>query len=620
MTSPTADPGPARALSSLQDLPNELLQTIASLLIPDPPATTRFSLRPVLSWEFRDADAQWAAWKSRHRDLQALACTSQRMTAIAAAHQYHTIVVHSGVGLVRLFRHLVDRPDARSCIRSLSCLVNLLDSGVVSDARRELALLIGDGFRVPPELLSRPATAAEGAPARPAPVPSPDNSIALALFNFVVGYADRLDDLLMAHPDQSRPVVHPALIDLLFDIPGLSTAKVTAHPREPLLFPAKASMQRLASLRLYCNREGSGRDDTFSQVFARYVVSILPELPGLNTLEFCCDSATAWSRLLRAPAYPALLNIRHVRLYGSRIREPELVALCGACTGLETLVVHFEDKCDDEFDRPRLPGGRTLNDALLGLADSLRHLELVTVSDGHYLTRGRERPRKPENHRLTCFPALHNLRNLSVDYRGLFGTLGALEYEDGEALPGLLPASLRNFTLVCEWGADKDFKQSYLADLEVMLDGVKLLCCSGRQKLSSITLMMHSWPETSKYRSKYRRNMVQVKATCDGAGVRFRAPELPPAYRDEDEAGELDGDGDGDEEDEDGDNEGEYEEEEEDSEYYFSGDDEADPERDANRPASFEEFLQLLGDDHGHDVDELYHAYYYEDRWDEYLF
>lgn len=619
MASPASNhrSSPPRTLIGLQDLPNELLQAIAGWLIPDPPATTRFALRPAGTWEFKAAATQWAEWECLHRDLRALARTNRRLADIASAYRYHTVVVHSGAGLVRLFRHLVERPGAKGCIHSLACLVNLLDPDVITDARREWVLQLRSGFRIPPGLLSRPA--AWASPARPAPTPSPDSSIAVALFNFVVGYADKLSDLLLAHPDQSRAMLNVSFLNFLFDVPGVSTAKATSHSLEPQFFPTKASLQRLTSLRLYCNREGANREETFTQAFAKYVVSALPELPDLQTLELCCDSVSTWESLLDQRGYPSLPGIRHVRLYGSRIREPELVALCRACANLETLVVHFEDSCDDDFDRPRLPGGKTLNDALLGLANSLRHLELVALSEGHYLTRGRERPRKPENHRLTCFAQLHHLQDLTVDYRGLFGTLGTFEYEDGESLRGLLPSSLRSFTLVCEWGADKDFKQSYLADLEMMLDGVGLLCSSGRQSLSSISLAVHSWPETSKYRSKFRRNMEQVKITCAKSGVRFKTFELLPQYRDEDEASDLGGEDGADDEDEDGDSEGEIEDEEEDSEYYFSGDDEADLERDARRPASFEEFLRLLGDDHGHDVDELYYAYY-EDRWDEYLF
>lgn len=619
MASPVSrhGPSPARAPTGLLDLPNELLQAIASWLIPDPPATTRFALRPAGTWGFKGADVQWAEWEGLHRDLRALARTNRRFADIASACRYHTVVVHSGAGLVRLFRHLVEKPAARGCIHSLSCLVSLLDPEVINDARREWALQLRRGFRIPPGLLSQPPAGAAGAP-RPAPTPSPDNSIAIALFNFVVGYADKLADLLLAHPDQSQPMLNVSLINFIFTAPGLATSKVPAPSHELQFFPTLASLQRLTSLRLYCNREGVDREDSFTQAFAKYVVTTLPKLPQLTTLELCCDSPHTWDPLLDAAGYPSLPGIRHMRLYGSRIREPELVALCQACVNLETLVVHFEDPCHDDFDRPRLPGGKTLNDALLGLAGSLRRLELVALSEGHYLTRGRERPRKPENHRLTCFAQLRHLQHLTVDYRGLFGTMGTFEYEDGESLKGLLPNSLRSFTLVCEWGGGKDYKQRYLADLEMMLDGVEQLCSTGRQELSNVSLAVHSWPETSKYRTKFRRNMERVKATCAMNGVRFKTFELFPQYRDEDEASNLDGEEEDDDEDGASDDD-EIEEEQEDSEYYFSGDDEADLERDARRPATFEEFVRLLGEDHGHAVDELYYAYY-EDRWDEYLF
>ncbi|KAL2129133.1 hypothetical protein VTI74DRAFT_8181 [Chaetomium olivicolor] len=88
------------------------------------------------------------------------------------------------------------------------------------------------------------------------------------------------------------------------------------------------------------------------------------------------------------------------------------------------------------------PGRRlTLNDALAGLAGSLRTLELVALSEGHYLTRGRERPRKPEHHRLWCIPELTKLESLTLDYRGMFGTLGILDFDD-----------------VYEWGTASDWK------------------------------------------------------------------------------------------------------------------------------------------------------------------
>ncbi len=94
-----------------------------------------------------------------------------------------------------------------------------------------------------------------------------------------------------------------------------------------------------------------------------------------------------------------------------------------ACVNLVTLLVHFEEPCDDLVDRPMLPDGRTFNDALLGLSPTLVNLELVTLTEGHYLTRGPERPRKRENHRLTCISQLSKLECLTIDYRGLFGTL-----------------------------------------------------------------------------------------------------------------------------------------------------------------------------------------------------
>lgn len=616
-TSHTSQP-----LSGLLHLPNELLQAIAAYLIPDPPSTTRFALRPAGSWEFKEARTQWAEWKACHQDLQSLTRTCHQLGGVAGPYQYHTIVVYSGTSLVRLFRLLIERPEVRKWIHNLSCLVNLLDARVMNDAKHEWLLQMGRGFRLPPDLfLHHPIPTATVR--IPPPSANTDSGIAVHLFNFIVGYADNLADLLLAYPDESGTTLHESLEVLLSDQSARPTVKTPTYSPEAQLFPTKDALRRLTSLRLYCNRAEVGRDHTYTQIFLSHLVGLLPELHDLSSLEVCCDNASTWLRL-HEPGYPRLPAIRTLKLYGSRIHEPELVALCRMCVNLQSLLVHFEEAADDDTDRERLPDGMTLNDVLLGLAQTLESLELVTLTEGHYLTRGDERPRKKENHRLTCFPELHKLRNLCTDYRGLFGTLGILEYDDGERLRHLLPASLRTFAIACEFGTDKDFRPVYLANLDMMLHGVKLLCAAKSPKLTSISLALQTWPETSRYRTKFRRNINDVMERCAKVGVEFRTYELFPRYRDEDDLaaeGEVD-------DDEEGQQEAEVavedvtEEEEEDSDYYFSGageDDGDDFERDAQRPPSFEAFLQLLGSNHGHDPDELYFAYH-EDRWDEYLF
>lgn len=628
------DPSPASqplSLSGLLHLPNELLQAIASYLIPDAPSTTRFALRPAGSWELKEASTQWAEWKIRHRDLQSLARTCRRLHAVAGPHQYHTIAIHSGASVVRLFRLLVERPEVKKFVHNLSCLVNLLDTEVAHEAKREWVLQTSRGFRLPPDLFLRhpiPAAALQIPP--PSSAHHTRSGIAVHLFNFIVGYADNLADLLLAYPDQSGATLNESLEMLMLDQSAGPRTKHPERPPELQLFPTKDALQHLASLRLYCNREETGRDNTYTQRFLSHLVGLLPELHGLKCLEICCDASSAWLPL-HEPNYPKLPGIETLKLYGSRIHEPELVALCRTCLNLQTLLVHFEDSANDETDRERLPDGVTLNDALLGLAQTLQSLELVALAEGHYLTRGDERPRKKENHRLTCFPELYRLRHLCIDYRGLFGTLGIFEHDDGERLRHLLPASLRTFDMVCEFGTDRDFRPVYLANLDMMLHGIRLLCAGQSPKLTGISMALHTWPETSKYRTKFRKNINDVVERCTKAGVKFRTYELLPRYRDEDEdelAAEA-GSEDDEEEEEEGHAEAEAEaadvaedEEEEDSEYYFSGDgddDGGDLERDARRPPSFEAFLQLLGTNHGHDPDELYYAYH-EDRWDEYLF
>src|SRR5690348_16895716 len=116
------NPVSQQPLSALLQLPNELLQAIAAYLIPNPPATTRFALRPAGSWELKDARAQWADWKAYHTHLQALSRTCGRMQAVAGPCQYHTIALASGTAVVRLFCLLVARPDVKAWIHNLSCL------------------------------------------------------------------------------------------------------------------------------------------------------------------------------------------------------------------------------------------------------------------------------------------------------------------------------------------------------------------------------------------------------------------------------------------------------------------------------------------------------------------
>jgi hypothetical protein len=122
----------------------------------------------------------------------------------------------------------------------------------------------------------------------------------------------------------------------------------------------------------------------------------------------------------------------------------------------------------------------------------------------------------------------------------------------------------------------------------------------------------------------------EAQRGCARAGIKFKTLDLLPCYQDEDEPEPAEEDEYDDEEGEDEELEGgvedeeaeeelELEEEDEASEYYYSGGEDVDPEREARRPKSFEEFLERLGEDHGHSMDDLFYAYH-EDRWDEYLF
>ncbi|KAK3693078.1 hypothetical protein B0T22DRAFT_33519 [Podospora appendiculata] len=602
--------------SSLERLPNELLQPIAAGLIPPAPLTTRFALRSTGTWEFRDARHQWGDWLIGHSDLLAFAQTSRRMADIAKPLLYHTLVIFDAKALVTLVQRLKQRPEIKYWIRDLTCLANVAGHLTIDRTHHEWEIQTGVNWQ-PPQ---------SGA----------DGTIALDLLRAIVLSAPNLQNLLIAFPDNelSDPELEDhAAVDLLepawrdVTLHYLTEARPTPRTSLPvaLFFPFEM-MRNLTSLRVYCHREDGDRDVSFSRMLADYAVACLPDMTNLKTLELCCSSAG--SPPFEDITLPPLPHIENLRLYGSHIHEPRLVAFCLACVNLQTLLVHFESSSTDE-DRDKLPEGKTLNDALLGLAGSLRALELVALSEGHYLTRGRERPRKPENHRLTCIPELGRLESLTLDYRGVFGTLGILEEDDGERLSQqLLPPSLRHFTLVCEWGTAKDWKQSYLANLDIMLYGVQCLCGNKSSALSSVSLAIHSWPAKSRFHKRFKREVEEARQLCARAGILFRTFDLLPCYQDEDEDMEPVEDEEDIEEEEGGEDEFEeveeeeeleLEEEDEASEYYFSGDEDSDPERDARRPPTFEAFLQSLGDDHGHSLDELFYAYH-EDRWDEYLF
>ncbi|KAK0744546.1 hypothetical protein B0T21DRAFT_344735 [Apiosordaria backusii] len=665
---------PSRTRLGLEHFPNELLIPIAEILVPKPPHTTRFGLRPTGTWEFRDAAHQWADWLVSHRNLLALAQTSRRMAAIAKPLLYHTIVIPNPKFLVTLYHRLHTRPEIRPWVRELGCLVNLAEENTILGTYREWTNLRGDSWAVPPV--------------------SHDTSIATELLKRILLHSDNLRDFVVAFPDHT--LTSPSQLEPQQD--GQEPAHHDHYQLSqdqlqqpwsgafvlPLSIPARRVLHRyidpvggqiawrwldisfffpldrlrnLSSLRIYCHREDGARDRTLSRILADHAVTCLSQLTQLKTLELCCDQATVTAPGLNETlSLPPLPQLETIRLYGSSIREPKLVAFCLACRNLQTLVVHFEVSSTDE-DRDDLPEGKTLSEALRERAGTLRTLELVAFSEGHYLTRGRERPRKPENHRLMCIPDLVNLESLTLDYRGVFGTLGILEEDDGERLCQLLPESLRDFTLVCEWGTENDWKQSYMANLDMVLHGVQCLCESRTRSpnLASISLAIHSWPAEGKFHRRFRREVEAARQRCAWAGIQFRTFDLLPSYRDEDEPEFQDGDEEGgpagqddahSDEWESGEEEAahgasraaattsgggsllippeedeypEYEEEDEASEYYNSGDEEPDPERAARRPPTFEAFVQELGEDHGHSLDELFFAYH-EDRWDQYLF
>ncbi|KAH8896649.1 hypothetical protein GQ53DRAFT_680322, partial [Thozetella sp. PMI_491] len=625
---PLAVPPPVSFSIALDQLPNELLEPIAAYLVPQRLYTSRFALRKTGTWESLDAAVQWASWKTQHDDLLSLVLTSRHLAAIARPYLFYRLVIYDAKTLVGLCRLLHAQPEIGSWISDISCVANLVGERTADEVRLEMDRQFGA------DLDSSPLAKGDAG----------DEVLALQVFSRILQDASKLRNLLMALPDQritgDATTDDPhltSLMDPIVDyVGGIYTGNALAETPLTRFFPAMDVLSRITSLRLYCHREDGDRERTYDRVFADYIISRLADLTSLRTLEMCCASSGSW--LSDDVELPPLPKLERLCLFGSNIHEPALVRLVTACPNLITLLVHFEEACDDLRDRPRLPGGRTFNDALRSLAPTLINLELVTLTEGHFLTRGPERPRKRENHRLTCISELTKLECLTIDYRGLFGTLGIFEHDDGERLLRLLPPSLWCFTLICEWGTPADFKQIYLSNLDMILYGVQCLCAATVPRIRALSLAIQSWPAEDKFRTRFRRQIEEAATGCAKAGIKFRTHDLLPSYRDEDEEDEVSGvEGAEDEDEEDDDtlpqqedgvilpsqgdayDELELEEEDEASEYYFSGDEESDPEREARRPASFEDFVERLGDDHGHSFDELYYAWH-EDRWDEYIF
>lgn len=632
-----AVPGPSSSHRlSLESLPIELLQHIIEVLAPTAPSTTRFALQLSGTWVFHDAATQYAEWQQARAHLFAVLRTSRRMAAVAKPMLWNTLIIATPRALVRLFVILHYRPDVRPWIHSITCFLNISSQLTIQDALRQWQLQFQRTYW--------PAASGDALTCGAGPFQNKMNlvdTVVIDLLRMVLMNAPNVRDFLLAPPDHGLRNEGPndlmmpsfrAAIDQVrqWESPppyGLNSWHTATLALSTMVW---LDMKNLTSMRIYCHRENGNRSTTLSRFLADYaVVYLLPKLTQVKTLELCCASAD--NVFLEPTPIPPLPHIQHLRLYGSHIHEPRLVELCLACVNLRTLVVHFESSSTDE-DRDLLPGGKTLSDALAGLAGTLETLELVALSTGHYLTRGRERPRKPENHRLHCIPRLTRLRNLTLDYRGVFGTLGILEMDDGERLCQLIPASVRDFTLVCEWGTASDWKQTYQANLDMVLHGVQCLCASKVHSLRSISLAIHSWPAKGRFHRRFKRDVETARQQCARAGIRFRTFDLLPSYQDEDEPEPEEEEGSQEVEFEEGGEEAahgiteedsdepELEEEDEASEYYFSDEaGESDPEREARRPPTFQAFLQMLGEGHGYNMEDLWYAYH-EGRWDEYLF
>lgn len=123
--------------ASLERLPNELLQPIAEALVPQPPLTTRFALRPVGTWASQEAKDQRATWHLAHRELLSFAQTSHRMLAIARPLLWRHILIYNERALVTLYLRMIKHPEIKPWIRHITCMANVTGTRMIMGTHRE---------------------------------------------------------------------------------------------------------------------------------------------------------------------------------------------------------------------------------------------------------------------------------------------------------------------------------------------------------------------------------------------------------------------------------------------------------------------------------------------------
>ncbi|KAM7198410.1 hypothetical protein V8F20_006171 [Naviculisporaceae sp. PSN 640] len=265
-------------------------------------------------------------------------------------------------------------------------------------------------------------------------------------------------------------------------IPG----RVTLHPRPCALHKIKT----------FTLRSPVSHPDTIHTWRAEFhddirptLGDILDALPNLETFDtVLLSSCRGWGRWIQRPLLeanetydeqnvrlckpPARTHpLKHIRAYRTYCSPANLAVFLRSLLpgSLETLLVRFRHLSHHALECH--PGTALLGHDVLvddAIKDSLRYLELVSTPSRHYLTRTRDMALNPRLRRLTCLPYLDKLRDLVVDFQGLFGDIRfperrfsdghGLDWQDIEILSmgECLPPNLETLKVICVWSSGSE--------------------------------------------------------------------------------------------------------------------------------------------------------------------
>jgi hypothetical protein len=502
----------------------ELLEVVIAHLAPRPIPTNVFEEAGEGGMEeFLEKSEQWKVWKQQRNSLLAFSLCCARFATPSIPKLWASLAIQGRVDMLHILKALERNPELGELVQSMYCLVD-----VISD-----------------EVTGGVATLAQKSSIR--------------TFDSILQRTPNVEDILCGFPSDTN---------IQFYLPSLwvKAQRYAISKRlgdgQPVQGPGFA-LSKLKSLRIRRDLTTENYRCSFgSGTFSCEIVRLLPCFPELQTLEVCADSGVGvWQTsripepfidrrhatvdttlprpqypplyasaestspidwpILSDPQYPALPWLKHLRLYGTYIREPELVGLVVACQGLETLVVRFES-ITNESEWDRLPKGKTLNQALADVAGTLRTLELISSVSGHFLTQptstnGRN---NLDKRRLYCLPLLTRLENLSVDFLGLFGPVNYLRAEHTDVLDDMLPPSIRNFELTCDWDKVDNDDELYLTELEAVVHGLKKLCPVSRS-LRKVALGTRPLEIYSGRSGGFTNPLADLAGYFEGFGVGF---------------------------------------------------------------------------------------------------